>query len=115
MRTYLVISIVLLALSAQADGSGQRDRRVGGYFVYGMGDNTCGSYVLTRSATDREAPFQWVLGFVTAHDRINRGAFKETDSDAVEAWLMQYCKANPLEYLHVAAQHLVIELGDTTN
>lgn len=58
---------------------------------------------------------QWVFGFLTAYNvyvphsggDIARGA----DTEAVLAWVDNYCRANPLRPLLTAVTELIRELG----
>jgi hypothetical protein len=54
----------------------------------------------------------WVLGFLTAAGSYNvRGDLRETDHDAVSAWLDKYCREHPLNTFKDAAASLVDELS----
>ena len=50
---------------------------------------------------------QWVLGYVTAYGSYGNDSFRKTDPDAMTGWIDNYCRANPLDNVEVAAQKLV--------
>ena len=111
---YIAAACAVAASIAVAHATGQIDPRgPDGYMVYGDGGASCGSLSSARiGSAARETKLQWIMGFLSAHDRVNRGGFKVTDRDAIEAWIGNYCAVHPLDLLHEAGQTLVIELGD---
>ena len=111
---YIAGACAVIASIAVAHATAQIDPRgPDGYRLYGDGGTSCGS--LSNASIDsaaRETRLQWIMGFLSAHDRVNRAGFKVTDRDAIEAWIANYCAMHPSDLLHEAAQILVIELGD---
>ena len=55
---------------------------------------------------------EWVLGWVSAAGAYHvREALRVTDADAITSWVDKYCRENPIDPLHEAAQNLVVELA----
>lgn len=81
-----------------------------GIQVLGGGAVTCGAWTAERA--DRRAANwyglgQWVLGFLTGVGWGTREAqdpLRGLDSDAVAAWLDNYCKNHPLRHLDAFVQ-----------
>ncbi|MFC1776761.1 hypothetical protein ACFL3I_05380 [Pseudomonadota bacterium] len=89
-----------------------------GYTVRGAGGKSCGKYVSEKQEGSvlHSISLNWVLGFITgvnvtqevAGRRANLGASFDTES--IELWLENYCRANPLEDLVTATIDLSLEL-----
>ena len=78
---------------------------------WGAGGSLCGSWTGQRRGDDWFDSGQWVLGFVSATDRLTKGGLKRTDSDGLLGWIDNYCAEHPIERLAEAAQSLVVELA----
>ena len=83
--------------------------------VYGAGTASCGKWL-----ADRQTPplhnneLSWVLGFLTASGSLFEELhlrLRQTDADAVAAWVDKYCRENPLKDIGDASANLVIELA----
>jgi hypothetical protein len=101
-------------LCAASLGSAQ-DLPPGQFHVYGPGTLSCGTWLANRGIVNAHlGQLDWVLGFVSAAGGYNvLGALRKTDSDAVSAWVDNYCREHPLNDLADAAGHLVVELSKT--
>jgi len=99
---YLVLTLLILASNAYA-----RDT----YTVYGPGNDSCGKWLDARAKEPNYSAFvqvysAWVLGYVTAYGNYGPD-LKRTDASAIDAWVDNYCRQNPLDNLNTAAKNLV--------
>jgi hypothetical protein len=94
----------------------------GQYNGYGAGTQSCGQWLASRLHGQEVLPHQsdanpnnlsWVLGWLSAAGYYLPSALRDTDPDAVAAWVDNYCREHPLEKLQVAAASLVDELSKT--
>jgi len=88
------------------------------YIVWGAGHDSCGRFVQEQVKKSRRyyAQISWIAGFtsagsgewraVAAKAGFDSDLLKGTDFAALETWLVNYCKANPLENLGRAAVEL---------
>ena len=84
--------------------------------VIGVGANSCGSFVDTRTQPfSRGIYVQWLVGFLMEFNITNRqgilDAMGHTDKAGVEAWLDTYCSAHPLIPFATASEALLVELS----
>jgi hypothetical protein len=82
--------------------------------VYGAGTESCGKWIASSTNPGIRAwEVSWVLGWLTAagYYRV-AGDLKETDSDAIAAWVDNYCRANPLDTVGTAATGLIKTLAE---
>lgn len=79
---------------------------------YGMG-MSCGAYVkeMANDNATKNIYSWWLAGFVTGTN-IEKGRSTSTDNIAHEAWVLKYCKENPLEAFMTAASKLNKKLDD---
>jgi hypothetical protein len=113
MRIAIVIFTLMGALSASAQETKQ------GVGVIGLGNSSCGVWTSSRSGQDALSLMTgagaqgWVHGYITAmsveSDRIN-AATHRTDPKGLDAWIDNWCRANPLRSIAKAAEALAIEL-----
>jgi hypothetical protein len=103
---YLVLILCVAAGQANAGAAGTAT-------TYGAGTESCGKWV--ASGNDdvwHHLQLNWVLGWISAAGHYNvHGNLKETDSDAISAWVDNYCKEHPLDDISEAAAALVRELA----
>ena len=78
---------------------------------YGHGTASCGSWTADRKANRWLPVAEWVLGWVSAVNSYVRVPARETDFQAISAWVDDYCAAHPLAQLADAVDALVVELG----
>jgi hypothetical protein len=86
-------------------------------FIYGAGNNSCGSWVVERQQKSDLSYIHssWVLGFFTGANHflpLSKIYLKETDSAAMLVWMDKYCAEHPLEPIHQAAMTLVFTLRE---
>jgi hypothetical protein len=93
-------------LFAASSGSAQ----AAPFMMYGVGAESCGTWLAERKGTNWYNEGQWVLGWVSAAGNYT-GHLRKSDSDALAAWVDKYCREHPLDNLTVAAGHLVDELS----
>ena len=97
---------------------GAQRLKPGEYTIYGYGTAPCGSWTSESAESARTktpsiphvAQRAWILGFVSGVGWTERLRLRETDSDALWAWVDTYCQQNPLETLATASAQLVLEL-----
>ncbi|UZE04695.1 hypothetical protein [Pseudomonas corrugata] len=83
---------------------------------YGYGSLGCGKFI---AATDeKRAGFPqttnlymaWLSGFASYASAVSEADFFDgTDSDSVQLWLENYCRANPLKPFSMAASSFLLE------
>jgi len=108
VRAALALAVTLAALSPSVHAQSRM-------IVMGSGNVSCGAWTEHRRravvlALSEEA---WVQGFVTAYNAYvapDGGLQASIDAAGVAGWMDNYCQANPLDNVAVAAQHLVEEL-----
>lgn len=85
-----------------------------GAMIYGSGAKSCGVWLSgnKQNATGKHSNHIWILGYVSAAGSYKSvGVLKHSDSNALIAWMDNYCSKNPLSYIHDAAHLLVLELS----
>jgi hypothetical protein len=98
----------LIILSSFAFATERTSAANGRYILWGAGNDSCGIFEQQRAAdTVRfQIEIQWIAGYVSARNGewhatmstkgIDSDLLKGTDHAALEVWLSNYCKANPL-------------------
>jgi len=81
--------------------------------VYGVGNHSCGKWLATAHDTDEWFDqLNWVLGWLSAAGYYDvHGSLRKTDSDAIAAWMDNYCRQHPLKTIEDGAADLVRELA----
>jgi hypothetical protein len=113
MTRRLVLALIVAAVLMPGLLWAQRARNT--EMVYGIGTESCGSWIKTRTEPARGEWLPagaWVQGWISAADHYAvPGPLARTDGDAMAAWLDQYCNAHPLDRLDIAAGQLAVELS----
>ena len=107
-KRYCCLAIIGVLLLPSLHVSAQR--KPGKYIVYGPGTKSCGKWLADN--TDSNAHFintAWVLGFISGIGYLG-WEMKETDSAAINAWIDNYCRSNPLTNIADASAALAREL-----
>ena len=83
--------------------------------AFGAGFNSCGTWLTYRRADDPTDSFiqsQWVNGYLTGAQDQGEESLNESDVDVEgrNGWIDNYCEANPLDNLVLAARALYFEL-----
>lgn len=84
------------------------------HYFYGAGLESCGSWTAMRrleKTSNYYADVAWIQGFLSAAGAYFLTAPRETDADAIDGFVDNYCRDHPLEKLSLAAHALVNELG----
>jgi hypothetical protein len=83
--------------------------------IYGVGNHSCGKWLAASHTSDAWfEQMNWVLGWVSAAGHYDvHGELRETDSDAIGAWVDNYCHKYPLRTIDDASAALVHELAKT--
>lgn len=95
--------------SAQATPPGQVELT-----LYGAGASSCGKWLADRTSLIHSIELNWVFGFLTASENYSASLgvhVRQTDKDAVEAFVDKYCRENPLKDIADASVGLVLELS----
>ena len=106
IATYTANFFVLLALASSSIVCAQTTS-------IGAGTESCGKWLADspRSAS-RSAREQWVYGFITGVNRQSPAhQAQPADGYAIDAYIDQYCRNNPLHNLFQASLALVEETG----
>ncbi len=106
MKKYYLLLILILSPSLAIGDSGS-------YGSIGM-NISCGKYIkdVENDLQLKKFYSMWIAGFVTGTNlaKVRKGS---TDNAANEAWLLKYCKENPLDPFHKAAIELNKALDKT--
>ena len=84
---------VCLAVSILMFWSSSAFSEAGGYVNYGVGAHSCGMWLAARKSGDYYIYGQWMLGFVSAVGYFDVYDLKDTDAQAMMAWVDNYCSA----------------------
>jgi hypothetical protein len=80
------------------------------FAIYGPGNESCGSYVSSPDGSlTKGLDMEWAMGFLTAMGEWQasaHGPIIKTDTNAMEVWLDNYCRAHPLQEFHTAVEAL---------
>jgi hypothetical protein len=86
--------------------------------MYGLGTQGCGKYVAVADQGKRgdgQEVYQyitWMSGFMSHASSVNGvDYFKNSDTESVQLWLENYCRAHPLEPFAIAVAQLMVELS----
>jgi hypothetical protein len=101
----LVVAAITVVVSLHAQGQPVS--------VWGTGQESCGKWLAERNnEVNRTIFHNWMLGFISGNNWYSRTRqVRPPDSDAVAAFVDQYCQNNPLHVMALAAAALVGELG----
>src|SRR5215472_11834349 len=86
----------------------------GQFMFYGSGGVSCGKWLAQRRGKESSdewiawhGDLGWVLGWLSAAGYYTVGGnLRETDKDAVVAWVDKYCREHPLDNIQRAATSL---------
>jgi hypothetical protein len=107
MTVKVVWLLASLSLSAVSGPVAAKDTAE----IYGGGASSCGKW-LAADQEDHYFYLQWVLGYVSAAGHYDvKGNLRDTDAEAMSAWIDSYCRQHPLELIATAADVLVRELA----
>jgi hypothetical protein len=85
------------------------------YRAYGDGAvNSCGNWIEVRKTPNTWEGLvvqAWVSGFVSGYG-FSGNTLKETDVNAILAWVDNYCKEKPLDTVAEAAEMLIFEMQE---
>ena len=111
---HLVMILVLIGGASLSSQNTISPRRPNKYIIYGEGTISCGRLVSESSnSVLRPVRAAWVRGFISGYGYIHVGVLKETDADAINVWIDNYCHANPLEDVSKGAEALAKVLAST--
>jgi len=91
LAALLLVSSVLPAIAVDSDGV---------YSAFGIGIESCGTYIDAQSHGNNVDYAHWLGGYVTAYDALNvgpRNILKGTDIKGAMLWLENYCNSHPTE------------------
>lgn len=97
----VVAALVLLASQTAPAEDGET-------MTYGAGVASCGKWLEARKAENYYTYGQWVLGYISAMSMELR--LKQSDSDAISAWMDNYCREHPLDTIQTATLELLSAL-----
>jgi hypothetical protein len=83
--------------------------------LYGSGARSCGTWLEDRgNSILHNTELSWVLGWLSASSLFSEALGKhlrDTDANAVGAWVDKYCRENPLNNIAAASGALIDELA----
>jgi hypothetical protein len=112
---------VILILAGLLLGSGPVMANGTPAMIYGAGNLSCDTWSEGRRQPHNPAVSlarSWVLGFLSAMDGATHFISHDTkrlrsfDVNAVNGWLDNYCRANPRDYVALAAARLANQLDE---
>lgn len=115
------ITLVILLLAGLLLGTGPVMANGAPPMIYGAGNLSCGTWSEGRRQPHSPAVSlarSWVLGFLSAMDGATHFISHDTkrlrslDVNAVNSWLDDYCRANLLDHIALAAARLTNQLGE---
>jgi hypothetical protein len=84
------------------------------YEIYGAGTESCGTYVTEPHGSGAKLlDVQWVLGYISPiglWQSLENHKLADTDANAMEVWVNNYCQAHPLDTLQGAVDALGLAL-----
>ncbi|HET7832130.1 MAG TPA: hypothetical protein VFK88_04110 [Gallionella sp.] len=89
--------------------------------IQGAGSSTCGAWLQYRGANQYYGELHWIQGFISSYNQYvysgknPNGIFGSADSNALAAWMDNYCRANPLDTVYRGTLVLVDELKGRAN
>jgi hypothetical protein len=112
-----LISLAIMLVAVASYGNDEH----GLYKVRGIGASSCGKYIEAidgadrsdRAADNRYAFLTWVGGYLSHYNHHTDGVydiFGYTDMSAIQLWLYNYCRRNPLTTFDDAVEALIIAL-----
>jgi hypothetical protein len=104
------VALVILMLCGVTTTANADDGKV---TIFGWGNDSCGKWLASASGSDERYVYtSWILGWVSAAEYYGvDGKLRDTDADAMEAWVDNYCHKRPLESIESAAEALIIALA----
>jgi len=112
MSNPLPSMLVLLAASASATGADSESR----YLIWGAGKASCHRYNEARAANDFRHFKEYALGYLTAYNAYVPETYSVTrdmNSEAIVAWLDDFCRTHQIEGFAGALQQFVEEMKAT--
>jgi hypothetical protein len=110
MRSFVAISACVLSLLVGAAPPANAADSDGVYTVFGIGNDSCGSYIDARRH-DKDIHYaDWLGGFVSATNHDIHGVkntLEGTDLAGAMLWLENYCSSHPMQDFSQAALALL--------
>ena len=107
-----VLLCAAISTSARAADPGKS------FTIYGAGTKSCGNWLADRKEGQamEQVELSWALGWLSASGAWlgveHPGSYlRETDANAIAAWLDKYCRDNPLKSIADASSSLALELS----
>lgn len=101
IQFFILLLILFSSLSANA----------GGYYIYGEGQRSCGTWVFQRENNSFSPKGDWMLGAISAVGYYDVRDLKEADVDAMFVWIDNYCQDHPLKDFGQAVYALIERLA----
>lgn len=105
MFARLALAALLLATASVPGQAGGR--------IIGAGVPSCGVWIAEHpQGRNSDQLDQWVLGYLSGENQhLDVDILKNTDAQAIIAWVSRYCAQNPLDNIHDASLSLVVALA----
>lgn len=99
--------VLLFAISAAAQPAM--------FDILSNGQDSCGEF-LAGGTQHQEVDIEWILGFISGVNAMSPAGERMVgrsirDIEAVTAWVQEYCRSHPLDYMPNAAGTLRVELS----
>lgn len=92
--------ITILLILLLTGGNGIADDGKGNYAIWGVGNNSCFSYLKARENNDFDAYKLYLTGYLTAYNALTPDTFRISgtmDMDGIIEWIDNYCKSKQLD------------------
>ena len=99
-----VVAAALVAAAASIQGQGDPPM-----YTFGVGRATCADWNTGRNQPEFFVYASWVNGFLSGVSFVG-GQIRPVDGNAIEQWMDNYCRNNPLVSLRNASVQLALEL-----
>jgi hypothetical protein len=80
--------------------------------IYGIGGDSCGTWIAANKQRRPSEYLSWIEGFVTAAQTYGSKQ-RVSDINAMAAWVDKYCAEHPLDLIVAGATRLADELSKT--
>jgi len=113
VKTFILVFLAFLMMSSQV---------YAGWIIYGSGSQPCGRYIMVLDGYQKKIAgdamdyldfMGWLSGFATSQSlQSDEDVLRGKNSDAITAWLENYCREHPSDDFLTASQKLLNALKE---
>ncbi len=108
----ILAALAMLAVSVSVTAADSDSR----YVIWGAGEASCNRYNEARAANDFQRFKDYTMGYLTAYNTYVPETYsitRDMDSDAIIAWLDDFCRTHQIEGFAGALHQFVEEMKET--